>query len=70
MTFKLIYFHKIIYKIISLYFRDKNLMKFYSISSKTPLFFAVENKDVQMVKILLSCKTIDVNASNILNFVQ
>ena len=40
-------------------------MKFVLISQKTPLYIAVENKNVEMVRLLLTCSQLDVNHINI-----
>ena len=38
-----------------------------NIFNKTPLFWAIEKENVDIVKLILSNKNIDVNALNILN---
>lgn len=40
-------------------------MKFLKIIFKTPLFIAVEKQNVEIVKILLSIKSINVNAVSV-----
>lgn len=40
-------------------------MKFISVFQKTPLLVAVENNNLEIVRLLLSIKTIDINIQSI-----
>lgn len=43
-------------------------MKFFIIVSITPLFLAVGKRNLEIIKLLLSCKNIDVNMKSIFTF--
>ena len=40
-------------------------MKFYIYINKTPLFLAVESKDLEIIKLLLESPTIDLDVKNV-----
>lgn len=51
-------------KMIYLVFRSISLLRFYMFSYVTPLHIAVVDKNIEIIKVLLSHPNIDVNAVN------
>lgn len=43
------------------------LIKFLFLFNKAPLYIAVQNEDVEIVRLLLQCENIDVNNQVVLN---
>lgn len=68
MKFLIIISNKIQNMIYMTFFFIHIFMKFwFDFFYKTSLYIAVENKDEEMVRTLLACKRLDVNALSILN---